>query len=194
MIPTSINTPVLSATEVKKPTFATKLNLVALMDIFTILVFFLLLNTGDADRLQNAKFVDLPDSSAASVPHVEATIVIDAQEVWLNDELVVTVDEIAGDSKKLIAPLSAALKTYADKRGEPTNYEKANGLAITIMGDKSVPFALLERVMTTCSTENFRDISLAVNRVVAKQIAARHVTSEPLVSLSEAGAGRLGDR
>ncbi|TQV74214.1 biopolymer transporter ExbD [Exilibacterium tricleocarpae] len=193
MIPNSINTPVLSATEVKKPKFAPKLNLVALMDIFTILVFFLLLNTGDADRLQNAKFVSLPDSSSASVPHVEATIVIDAEEVWLNDELVVTVADIGTDSKS-IEPLAEALQSYIAKRGEPTNYEKVNGLAVTIMGDKSVPFSLLERVMKTCSTENFRDISLAVNRVVARQIAAQPANAEPLVSLSKSGAGSLGDR
>jgi len=189
MIPTSIRTPILSATEVKKPNFATKLNLVALMDIFTILVFFLLLNTGDADRLQNAKFVKLPDSSAVAAPHGEAMIIIDEDEVWLNDELIVNVEDMSKDPKKSIETLSEALKAYTSKRGELSSYEKANGLAVTIMGDKSVPFSLLERVMSTCSTENFRDISLAVNRVVAKQI-----TSESLASMSEVKPGSLGDR
>ncbi len=189
MIPNGLQKSSLSFTQVKKPSFATKLNLVALMDIFTILVFFLLLNTGDADRLQNAKFVSLPDSSVGTIPHVEATIVIDEQEVWLNDELVVTIDDMGPESEKVIKPLSEALKSFVDKRGELTNYEKVNGLAVTIMGDKSVPFALLERVMTTCSRENFRDISLAVNRVAVKPVSA-----EALVSVSAAVRINAGER
>ena len=192
MIPTRLTTPVLSATEVKKSTYTTKLNLVALMDIFTILVFFLLLNTGDAERLQNAKFVTLPNSSTATTPHVEATIIVDAEEVWLNDQLIVSVEDIAADSHKDIKALSAALQAFSSKRPALNNYERVNGLAVTIMGDKSVPFALLERVMTTCSNENFRDISLAVNRVAVKQIAATQVNVDTLASLPVAGDANLG--
>ena len=38
------------------------LNLVSLMDIFTILVFFLLVHSGDADVLQSSTDVELPES------------------------------------------------------------------------------------------------------------------------------------
>ena len=48
----------------KKKEYTTKLNLIALMDIFTILVFFLLINSGDSKQLEKAEFVKLPDSSA----------------------------------------------------------------------------------------------------------------------------------
>ena len=40
------------------------LNLVSLMDIFTILVFFLLVNSSDVEVLPNAKDVQLPESIA----------------------------------------------------------------------------------------------------------------------------------
>ena len=40
------------------------LNLVSLMDIFTILVFFLLVNSGDVQTLPNAKDMALPESVA----------------------------------------------------------------------------------------------------------------------------------
>ena len=38
------------------------LNLVSLMDIFTILVFFLLVNSSDVETLPNAKDLQLPES------------------------------------------------------------------------------------------------------------------------------------
>lgn len=165
MVNTNLNTSNLNFTSIRKPAFASKLNLVALMDIFTILVFFLLLNSGDANQLESAKFVKLPDSSAKASPHVEASIIIGEEEIWLNNESISTVDEVLNSDKKIIEPLSIALKAYTEKKDELTSYEKVNGLAVTIMGDKSVSYSLLERVMATCSTENFRDISLAVNRV-----------------------------
>lgn len=185
MVKTSLNTSSLdhsqlSFTSVKKPAFATKLNLVALMDIFTILVFFLLINSGDSEQLQNAKFVKLPDSSAKAAPYVEASIIIGEEEIWLNDESVVLIEDIVLTKQKLIEPLSVALKEYTEKKEQLTSYEKANGLAVTIMGDKTVSYSLLERVMATCSSENFRDISLAVNRIESSAVVA--VSSEPLSS------------
>ena len=43
---------------------STALNLVSLMDIFTILVFFLLVNSSDVEVLPSAKDVQLPESIA----------------------------------------------------------------------------------------------------------------------------------
>ena len=40
------------------------LNLISLMDIFTILVFFLLVNSQDVETLPNAKDLQLPESYA----------------------------------------------------------------------------------------------------------------------------------
>lgn len=175
MVNSNLNTSSLASSNldfksVRKPVFATKLNLVALMDIFTILVFFMLLNSGDSNQLENAKFVTLPDSSANASPHVEASIIIGEEEIWLNDESVIRIEEVLNSEDKLIAPLSVALKDYTEKKEQMTSYEKANGLAVTIMGDRSVSYSLLERVMATCNAENFRDISLAVNRVKSSVI------------------------
>ena len=149
----------------QKPKYATKLNLVALMDIFTILVFFLLLNSGEAEKLENAKFVHLPDSHAGTPPHGDLVVLIGEDEIWLGDELVVNIDEIATRKESSIKELSDALIAYRERKGELNSYEEQNGLALTIMGDHTVPFGLLKTVMATCRLENFRDIALAVNRV-----------------------------
>lgn len=151
----------------QKPNYATKLNLVALMDIFTILVFFLLLNSGEAEKLENAKFVELPDSHAGTPPHGELVVLIGEDSIWLGDELVVNLEEIVTRKASSIEELSAALQAFRERKGELNSYEQENGMALTIMGDQAVPYGLLKTVMVTARLEDFRDISLAVNRTAA---------------------------
>lgn len=47
---------------------ASKLNLVALMDIFTILVFFLMVNQSEVKVLQSNKDISLPRSVSEQLP------------------------------------------------------------------------------------------------------------------------------
>lgn len=156
-----------SAFQYQRPRYATKLNLVALMDIFTILVFFLLLNTGEAENLENAKFVDLPDSRAGTTPHGDLVVIIDQEAVWLGEQMIASIEDIMQEPESAIEPLASALAEHRDRKGELNNYERENGLALTLMGHRAVPFGLLQSVMRTCRLENFRDISLAVNQTVA---------------------------
>lgn len=151
----------------KRPGYVSKLNLVALMDIFTILVFFLLLNSGEAEKLENAKFVQLPDSSAGTPPHGDLVIMIGEDSIWLGEDWVTDIDDVIENKKSSIELLSQALVSFKERKGELNTYEEENGLALTIMGDHEVPFGLLQSVMATCRLENFREIALAVNQVAA---------------------------
>ncbi len=57
------------------------LNLVSLMDIFTILVFFLLVNSSDVEVLPNAKDVQLPESIAEEKAKETVVIVIGDDDI-----------------------------------------------------------------------------------------------------------------
>ncbi len=144
-----------------------KLSLVALMDIFTILVFFLLMNSGESQKIENAKFVKLPDSASTAAPHADLKIYIDAENVWLDDDIVASVGDIVKTPKKIVPTLAEALVDHIEKRGKLNSYEESHGLGVTIMADKSVPYLILKSVMATCAGQNFRDISLAVNQIAA---------------------------
>lgn len=159
-----------SAFQYKRPRYATKLNLVALMDIFTILVFFLLLNSGEAEKLENAKFIQLPDSSTGNPPHGDLVVMIGDDAIWFDDQMLVSIDDVVNSSEPAIQSLSEALAAYRERKGELNSYEEQNGLALTIMGDRAVPFGLLKAVMATCRLQNFRDIALAVNQVTAPSL------------------------
>lgn len=153
--------------EKKKRPVSAKLSLVALMDIFTILVFFLLLNSGESQKIENAKFVDLPDSKSGVIPHTELHIVIGDEEITLGDKVVARVSDVLESNERVIESLATELDARANRLGERSLYEKRAGLALTISGDRSVPYSLLRAVMTTCQQSNYRNISLAVNRVSA---------------------------
>lgn len=149
----------------KKPKAVARLSLVSLMDIFTILVFFLLLNSGDSQEIENAKFVKLPDSASGVQPHTELNITVSETEILLGDKVVAKVDEVLDSSERLIEPLAEALEANTEKLDGISEYEQTVGLPVTIMGDKSVSFSLLRQVMSTCQHANYRNISLAVNQV-----------------------------
>jgi biopolymer transport protein ExbD len=151
----------------KKASPAAQLSLVSLMDIFTIMLFFLLLNAGESPKIQNAKYIALPDSTSNVAPRNKILLYITAEIVWLGDKPVGDVASILDAPEKQIESLSAALTKHKSTLGELTETEKQNGLAITIMGDKSVSYTLLKSVMATCQANNFRDISLAVNQILS---------------------------
>lgn len=149
----------------KPPATVSKLNLVSLMDIFTILVFFLLLNAGEAEQLENAKFVKLPDSQSGTPPHGELVVLIGEDAIWMDEHLIASREDVEASNVEEIPGLREALAAYRERKGQMSSYEEEHGLAMTIMGDHAVSYGLLKRVMTMARMEQFRDISLAVNHV-----------------------------
>ncbi|ARU29666.1 biopolymer transporter ExbD [Cellvibrio sp. PSBB006] len=170
-----------------KTSIVPKLNLVALMDIFTILVFFLLLNSGESQKIENAKFIELPDSISGVTPHNELFIMIDEDKIWIGDQAVADVADVLKAPEKPIDALTQALAAHKESLGDLTGYEKHNGLPVTILGDKTVSYTLLKSVMATCQGSDFREISLAVNQVVTTPNAAGMAARATANTSSKAG-------
>lgn len=140
----------------KQPPF----NIVSLMDIFTILVFFLLVNASEPTVLPNAKGIEMPESTAEIKPRVSVVVMLDNDNVRLQGDAVVSSDSVLGNSKKDIEKLQIALRNEALKI--QVKDEKDPKREITIMGDKEVSFKLIKRVMQICSSAGFDRISLSV--------------------------------
>ncbi|MFT6260671.1 MAG: biopolymer transport protein ExbD [Crocinitomicaceae bacterium] len=142
------------------------LNLVSLMDIFTILVFFLLMNSGDSQEIEKATFITLPDSQAKGSFQNDLLIVIGDEFISIKGQDVVSIADLEKAKGKAVPAIAEFLKKYVEDLGELSDFEKKNGRPVTIMGDQVVPYIVLKAVMASCSQENFRDIALAVNQVV----------------------------
>jgi len=141
-----------------------KLNLVSLMDIFTILVFFLLVNSGDSELLKVSKHIRLPDSVAEMRPESTVTVTVTESDIIVDGRPVATMDEVLG-SNGMIPGLAKELDYLASKRTELSEEEKTNGMALTILGDHTIPYEILKRVMVTCARSNYRNLSMAVSRI-----------------------------
>lgn len=144
---------------------AAKLQLVSLMDIFTILVFFLLLNSSDVEILQTDKSIALPESISQQKPDETLVIRVNQESLFVGADKVADVaDMMKGDSSELVQPLSLALQKYAEDK-PLTEREIERGRSVTIMGDQTVPYAVLKRIMATSAATDYRDIALAVSQV-----------------------------
>ncbi len=145
---------------------ALDMNLVALIDIFTILIFFLLSSAAGVEMLPSHKAVKLPESLSQSAPRETVVVVVSASDILVDGRRVASVAEAMASQGDVIAPLKAELDLHAG-RELVRKEDAAKGRALTIMGDKAIPYALLRKVMATAARANYVDVSFAVNQKYA---------------------------
>ena len=144
-------------------TSSVDLNLVSLIDIFTILIFFLLINTGVADILPNSKAIKLPESTAEKQPRETLVVMVSQNDIIVDGRKVAAVSDVINTEADVIPSLKAELDLLAGRQVIRAENEASKG-AITIMGDKEIPYRLLRKVMVTCARANFTDVSFAVQK------------------------------
>ncbi len=145
----------------QKRTRPASLNLVSLMDIFTILVFFLMVNSSDVEVLETSSQIKLPDSNSEQQPKNRLVISVSQDDVVLQGRRVARVADLAASDSDVIPGLKDELAHQAGRRDKVPE----GGFEVTIMGDHELPYWLLKKIMYTCQSEDFARISLAVNRV-----------------------------
>jgi biopolymer transport protein ExbD len=137
------------------------LNLVSLMDIFTILVFFLLVNSSEVEVLPNARDVQLPESIAETRARESVVVLVTDTEILVQGRVVGRIDDILASDALIIPALKAELVAQAG-RSLLDDADAAARREVTIMGDREIPYHLLKRVMATCTDANYGQLSLAV--------------------------------
>jgi len=150
----------------------TKMNLTSLMDVFTILVFFLLINSGSVEVLDAPREVTLPESRVESKPRETVVIFISPTEVLVQGQLVAMVDEIIEDKASVLDPIAARLAELKENVIGTSTRALSTSQEVTILADKSVPFTVIRTVMSTCTGEGFENVSLAVTQKGGTQVAA----------------------
>jgi len=138
-------------------------NMVSLMDIFTILVFFLLVSSSDVEELQNSKDIRLPESSAELKPKATLLILVNNKHIVVKGRKIVAVPDIMSTDDQVIPLLQQELLYQVNKFKQTNPGEKFTG-EITIMGDRRIPYLLLKKIMVTCAKSSYTKLSLAVNQ------------------------------
>ncbi|MBY6210444.1 biopolymer transporter ExbD [Microbulbifer agarilyticus] len=163
------------------------MNLTSLMDVFTILVFFLLTNSASDEAIEAPKVITLPDSVVESKPRETVTLMVTHDEVLIeakpvmatadlfqSEELVIEaiqqamIQEVGKATTMAESELEEAKLALAERAaaGEDVTEEAAALLAeppeVNILADRTVPFSILKKVMSSCTNAGYTRISLAV--------------------------------
>ncbi len=147
------------------------LNLVSLMDIFTILVFFLLVNSSEVETLPNAKDLQLPESIAEKKAKETVVILITEENILVQGTVIAKVADVMATKGNDIPALRQALKSQNDRVLRREAQDDIAGREITIMGDRDIPYRLLKKVMATCAESDYGQISLAVLQKSSDKLA-----------------------
>jgi len=138
------------------------LNLVSLMDIFTILVFFLLVNSQDVETLPNARDLQLPESYADQKAGENVVIMITASDVLVQGKPVVSVADVEQQEAVVIKALEQELRSQTDRLLRKDAAAGTPDREVTIMGDHELPYSVLKKVMASCTAAEYGRIFLAV--------------------------------
>jgi biopolymer transport protein ExbD len=138
----------------------TGINLTSLMDVFTILVFFLVMNSGS--EVLDAGDLVLPQSVIETKPSETVVINVGVEEVLVQGEPVARTADILATNGGDILPIMTRLEELQGRVIGVRTQAVAESMAITILADKSIPFSVVKQVMSTCTAQGYTRISLAV--------------------------------
>ncbi len=151
-----------------KHTTGAGLNLVSLMDVFTILVFFLLVNSGSSDVMEPPKNIQLPDSMVETKPRETVVVMITPQQILVQGEPVITTQEVIDSKVAIIDPVKQRLILQRKKVLGISTKAVSQSKEVTVLAQRTVPFHLMKKVMASCTSAGYEKISLAVIQTAKK--------------------------
>lgn len=138
------------------------MNLTSLMDVFTILVFFLLVNSASSQVLEPPKKITLPDSVVETKPKETVVVMVTDTEVTVQGEPVVLVEDVIKSKQDAILEISNRLEELKKNVIGVSTKAISESREVTVLSHKSVPFKVLRKVMSSCTFAGYEKVSLAV--------------------------------
>jgi biopolymer transport protein ExbD len=136
------------------------INLIPMMDVLCVLVFFLLYHSFNS-TLPDAQ-ITLPASIVETHPRETVTIVVTPELVLIQGEAVMNTPKLLdGDSSGMVYEVRDKLEQIR-AAVEASTTVAAGGKEITLLADKTIPFKVLKKIMSTCTASGYGRISLAV--------------------------------
>jgi biopolymer transport protein ExbD len=151
----------------KKPS----LNLVSLMDVFTILVFFLLVNSSSSDVMEQPKNIKLPESVVDSKPRETIIVLVTEENVLVQGDVVMSTADVIASKESVMQPIQDRLLQQQKKVIGFNTKTVAQSKEVTVLAHRSLPFKLLKKVMSSCTSAGYGKISLAVIQKATQTVA-----------------------
>jgi len=166
----SMRTSRMDRTHRRKSQHMGELNLVPMIDIFCVMVVFLLSNFGDVHILDRARNMTLPDSISELKGAQTVVVAVGRDQILIDTTPVMAVKDVDLSGTDPVIPkirdaLLNQLKTRPEYQRTGADVQDEQGLMkvpVTILGDKSTSYKLLKRIMASCAAAGYQQISLGV--------------------------------
>ncbi len=139
------------------------LNLIPMMDVLTVLVFFLLFHSFNGD-MPEAK-ITLPDSVVETRPRETVHIVVTPEVVMVQGDVVISTPQLENESIGMVQEVIERLRQLEPHLPNTA----AENREVTLLADKTIQFKVLKKIMSTCTASGYGRISLAVVQKAAKK-------------------------
>ena len=136
------------------------INLIPMMDVLCVLVFFLLFHSFNS-TMPDAQ-IALPASVVETKPRETVAIVVSPETVMVQGESVISTPKLLEDSSGIAYEIRARLEQIDRNIIETGAKTFAEGKEVTLLADKTIPFKVLKKIMSTCTASGYGKISLAV--------------------------------
>lgn len=142
----------------------TEINVVSLIDIFAILVFYLLVNALVVVVIPEYEDLQVPFSQAEARVDDKVVVAVNRTHIFVNQASVVALPETGSAiTVTSFEALTAALVAEGLSKGSGAPLEPGDGKkAINVVADQSTPYHLLKRVLASCSEAGYAKVSLAL--------------------------------
>lgn len=138
------------------------MSLTSLMDVFTILVFFLLVNSANGPVLDPPKKITLPSSVTETKPAETAVVIVTDDNVLVQGKPVVATKDVLASKHEVIPEITNSLREVKKHVIGISTKAVADSSKITILSNKTIPFKILQKVMSSCTMAGYGTINLAV--------------------------------
>jgi biopolymer transport protein TolR len=138
------------------------LNLIPMLDILSVLVFFLLFHSFNGDMPEQR--LALPNSVVETKPRGTIVVSVTPEAVMVQGQPVARTADLLDDRVGTVPEVTERLDqievSMNQLRTEPAVENESK--EVTLLADKTIPFKVLKKIMTSCTASGYGKISLAV--------------------------------
>jgi biopolymer transport protein TolR len=134
------------------------LTLIPMIDMLMILVVYLLVHSADTEILTNSRNISIPYSASDQKPRPATVVTVTRDMLYVNGEAIVSVADLSRTAEPVVEPLRAALGRQSAGLLPGTDSRRE----VTVMAEKSLPYAVLRKIVASCSAADYSKVSLAV--------------------------------
>jgi biopolymer transport protein ExbD len=139
------------------------------MDVFTILVFFLLFHSSSGSEvLETPKQIKLPDSVVEEKPRETVVVMVSPEMVLVQGDVVANTLDLMDPEIETVEGITQRLERLESNIIGISTKAVVEGKEVTILADKTIPFKVLKKIMSTCTASGYGRISLAVIQKTAE--------------------------